>query len=91
VGGKIFDVANDMTESVDDFLQKLAEVSRTGGGYEYIKPTNCEFLLLSSYVPWLIGHLQCMRKHSRPRLWFARTLLVHYLVGSQGRQDSSMD
>jgi hypothetical protein len=46
VGGKIFDVANDMTESVDDFLQKLAEVSGTGGGYEYIKATNCEFLLM---------------------------------------------
>lgn len=40
VGGKIFDAANDMTESADDFLQKLVEVSGTASGYEYIKPTN---------------------------------------------------
>ena len=43
VGGKIFDAANDMTESADDFLQKLVEVSGAGGGYEYMKPTNGEF------------------------------------------------
>jgi hypothetical protein len=43
VGGKIFDAANDITESADDFLEKLVEVSGASGGYEYIKPTNCEF------------------------------------------------
>jgi nucleoside-diphosphate-sugar epimerase len=47
-GGRIFDAANDMTESADDFLQKLVEVSGAKGGYEYIKPSNCEFVLLVS-------------------------------------------
>ena len=45
-GGKIFDAANDMTESVDGFLEKLMEVSGNKGGYEYIQPTNCEPLSL---------------------------------------------
>ena len=42
-GGKIFNAANDMTESVDDFLEKLVQVSRAKSGLEYIKPVNCEF------------------------------------------------
>jgi len=42
VGGNIFDAANDVTESVDAFLEKLVEVSGTRGGYEYIQPTNCK-------------------------------------------------
>lgn len=41
--GKIIDAANDMTESVNDFLQKLVEVSKANGPYEYIKPSNREF------------------------------------------------
>ncbi|KAH7925603.1 NAD(P)-binding protein [Leucogyrophana mollusca] len=40
VGGKIFDVANPQTESVDDFLQKLVEVSGVKGPYEYIEASN---------------------------------------------------
>jgi len=39
-GGKIFDAANPLTESVDDFLEKLVEVSGAKGVYEYIEPTN---------------------------------------------------
>ncbi|KAH9936188.1 NAD(P)-binding protein [Fomitopsis serialis] len=39
VGGLLFDAANDFTESVDDVLQKLVEVSGAQG-YEYIQPTN---------------------------------------------------
>lgn len=39
-GGRIFDAVNDMTESADDFLGKLVEVSGTKQGYEYMKPTN---------------------------------------------------
>jgi len=40
VGGKIFDAANDYTESVDDFLEKLVKVSGAKGPYEYITPSN---------------------------------------------------
>ncbi|KZT73880.1 NAD(P)-binding protein [Daedalea quercina L-15889] len=39
IGGLLFDAANDFTESVDDILQKLVEVSGASG-YEYIEPTN---------------------------------------------------
>ncbi|EPQ54392.1 NAD P-binding protein [Gloeophyllum trabeum ATCC 11539] len=38
VGGKIFDAANDFTESQDDVLNKLVEVSGAKGPYEWIKP-----------------------------------------------------
>lgn len=41
-GGRIFDAANDMTESVGDFLEKLVEVSGAQGPYEYLQPTNCK-------------------------------------------------
>ncbi|OSX59769.1 hypothetical protein POSPLADRAFT_1048245 [Postia placenta MAD-698-R-SB12] len=40
IGGKIFDAVNDFTESVDDILQKLVEVSGAKGPYEYIAPSN---------------------------------------------------
>jgi nucleoside-diphosphate-sugar epimerase len=40
VGGTIFDAANDYSESVDDFLKKLVEVSGAKG-YGYIQPSNC--------------------------------------------------
>ncbi|PCH40180.1 NAD(P)-binding protein [Wolfiporia cocos MD-104 SS10] len=40
IGGKIFDVANDMTESVDDLLQKLVEVSGAQGPYQYVQSSN---------------------------------------------------
>jgi len=56
VGGKIMDAANPLTESVDDFLEKLVEVSGAKGGYEYIKPTNAyeEALTTTSLVrPYL--------------------------------------
>ncbi|KAI0070032.1 NAD(P)-binding protein [Panus rudis PR-1116 ss-1] len=46
VGGKIFDAANDFTESVDDILGKLVEVSGAQGPYEYREPSN-------HYIPWL--------------------------------------
>jgi len=39
-GGKIFDAANSFTESVDDILQRLVEVSGAEGPYEYITPSN---------------------------------------------------
>lgn len=44
VGGKIFDAANDFTESVDDVLRKLVEVSGVSGPHEFLKPTNCNYL-----------------------------------------------
>jgi len=40
LGGLIFDGTNEVTESVDDFLQKLVEVSGAQGPYEYLKPSN---------------------------------------------------
>ncbi|KDQ51278.1 hypothetical protein JAAARDRAFT_62670 [Jaapia argillacea MUCL 33604] len=39
LGGLVFDAANDLTESADDVLAKLAEVAGVKG-YEYIKPSN---------------------------------------------------
>ncbi|EPS93644.1 NAD-binding protein [Fomitopsis schrenkii] len=39
LGGLIFDVANDFTESVDDLLQRVVEVSGASG-YEYVEPQN---------------------------------------------------
>jgi len=48
VGGNIFDGANDQTESVDDFLQKLVEVSGAKGPYEYIPPSNLYETALST-------------------------------------------
>ncbi|KZT25447.1 NAD(P)-binding protein [Neolentinus lepideus HHB14362 ss-1] len=37
IGGKIFDAANDFTESQDDFLNKLVEVSGATGPVEWLK------------------------------------------------------
>jgi nucleoside-diphosphate-sugar epimerase len=57
LGGKILDAVNDKTESVDDFLGKLVEVSGTQSGYEYIKPSNCEFSsLVCDTLPRLMGY-----------------------------------
>lgn len=43
VAGLIFVGANDFTESVDEILAKLVEVSGAEGSYEYIEPTNGEY------------------------------------------------
>ena len=40
VGGKIFDAANDFTESVDDVLKKLSELTSADKPPQYLKPTN---------------------------------------------------
>ncbi|KAJ7022578.1 hypothetical protein C8F04DRAFT_1048942 [Mycena alexandri] len=40
LGGKIFDAANPSTESVDDLLQKLVQISGAKTPYEYRKPEN---------------------------------------------------
>lgn len=40
VGGKIFDAANDVTESKDDILKRLAEITGVQGPVEYIEPSN---------------------------------------------------
>ena len=40
--GKIFDAANNTTESVDELLAKLVTVSGAKGPYEYVSPTNRE-------------------------------------------------
>jgi nucleoside-diphosphate-sugar epimerase len=46
-GGRIFDAANDTTESVDDVLATLVRVSGARGPYEYREPTNGMFFPLS--------------------------------------------
>jgi nucleoside-diphosphate-sugar epimerase len=43
VGGKIFDAANDFTESIDDILAALVKVSGAKAPYEYTQPTNSAF------------------------------------------------
>ncbi|KAH7909813.1 hypothetical protein BJ138DRAFT_1173494 [Hygrophoropsis aurantiaca] len=48
VGGQIFDAANPQTESVDDFLQKLVEVSGATGPYKYVKPLNAYEVAMAS-------------------------------------------
>ncbi|EKM52493.1 uncharacterized protein PHACADRAFT_164427 [Phanerochaete carnosa HHB-10118-sp] len=40
VGGKIFDAANDITESADDLLKKLVKVSGAQGPHEFVQPSN---------------------------------------------------
>lgn len=40
-GGRIFDAANDQTESADDVLAALVKVSGAQTPYEYRAPTNC--------------------------------------------------
>ncbi|KAF4562945.1 hypothetical protein EYR36_003378 [Pleurotus pulmonarius] len=40
LGGQIFDAANDFTESVDDLMQRLTEVSGARCPYEYVQPSN---------------------------------------------------
>ncbi|KAJ6585734.1 NAD(P)-binding protein [Mycena capillaripes] len=40
LGGKIFDAANNHTESVDDLLAQLVQVSGAKGPHEYRKPEN---------------------------------------------------
>ncbi|KAJ7133336.1 hypothetical protein C8R44DRAFT_772215 [Mycena epipterygia] len=60
IGGKIFDASNPSTESVDELLQKLVEVSGAKGPYEYTKPTNLyEDALASSALvrPYLANAL----------------------------------
>ncbi|KAJ7723809.1 hypothetical protein B0H16DRAFT_1597991 [Mycena metata] len=49
LGGKIFDAANANTESVDDLLQKLVQISGAKAPYEYRKPENCAWICL--YTP----------------------------------------
>ncbi|KAJ6517184.1 hypothetical protein C8R47DRAFT_1205423 [Mycena vitilis] len=59
VGGKIFDASNGTSESVDDLLQRLVQVSGAKG-YEYRKPENLfEEALASSGVvrPYLANAL----------------------------------
>jgi len=40
VKGCIFDAVNNTSESVDDLLEKLVEISGAKGGYSYIEPSN---------------------------------------------------
>ena len=49
--GLLFNVVNDSTESTDDFLQKLMEVSKAKGPFEYIEPGTRE----SSLTPSVCG------------------------------------
>ena len=58
-GGLIFDVANDQTESVDDFLAALVKVSGAKTPYEYRQPTSGMFfggsrLRVADYTLFLV-------------------------------------
>ena len=44
VRGQIFDAANDSTDSTDDVLARMTEVSGTKEPYEYVQPSNGEQL-----------------------------------------------
>ncbi|KDQ52201.1 hypothetical protein JAAARDRAFT_50342 [Jaapia argillacea MUCL 33604] len=48
VGGKVFDAANDFTESVDGILAKVVEVSGAKGPYQYTEPSNLYEVALQS-------------------------------------------
>jgi nucleoside-diphosphate-sugar epimerase len=79
VGGNIFDGANDQTESVDDFLQKLVEVSGAKGPYEYIPPSNRKFFFDFFFVNlsnelWIV-YETALSTTSLLRPYLARTLL----------------
>lgn len=43
LGGLAIDVSNDTTESVEDFLQRLIQVSGAKGPHGWIEPTNRMF------------------------------------------------
>ncbi|TFK94099.1 NAD(P)-binding protein, partial [Polyporus arcularius HHB13444] len=47
-GGKIFDAANDVTESTDAVLQRVVEVSGATGPFRYMEPTNLFEVALST-------------------------------------------
>ena len=49
VGGSIFDIANEFTESVEDVLATLCKVSGAKG-YKYREPTNREHFTYSAYL-----------------------------------------
>ena len=51
--GKIFDAANNTTESVDELLAKLVTVSGAKGPYEYVAPSNRECSILWYGFFWL--------------------------------------
>jgi len=81
-GGKIFDAANPLTESVDDFLEKLVEVSGAKGVYEYIKPTNGEsfpsiIFDMSGWTYFFFGvaYEEALTTTSLVRPYLARALL----------------
>ncbi|KIJ62535.1 hypothetical protein HYDPIDRAFT_176373 [Hydnomerulius pinastri MD-312] len=48
VRGNIFDATNSQTDSVDDFLTKLVEVSGAQGPFEYLKPNNAYEVALTT-------------------------------------------
>jgi len=50
IGGLVFDVSNDMTESSDGLLQRMVEVSGVQTPYEYTEPKDCEFNLSILYT-----------------------------------------
>ncbi|KAF9492754.1 hypothetical protein BDN71DRAFT_1489922 [Pleurotus eryngii] len=53
LGGQIFDAANDFTESVDDHMQRLTEISDAQSPYEYIQSSTHEqnfFLITQGLV-----------------------------------------
>ncbi|THU82917.1 NAD(P)-binding protein [Dendrothele bispora CBS 962.96] len=50
IGGLIFDVSNDVTESLDYFLQRMVDIAGVQGPYEYTEPQNVFELAISTEV-----------------------------------------
>ncbi len=90
MGGVIFDAVNEYSESADDVLAKLVEVSGAKGPYEYTKPVNCAFFFSLFILHYSDDFFQCMRLHLAPPPSSALTLLAPFWAGSIGRQDSWM-
>ncbi|THU95238.1 NAD(P)-binding protein [Dendrothele bispora CBS 962.96] len=51
IGGLSFDVSNDITESLDCFLQRMVEIAGVQGPYEYTEPQNLfEFAVSTEHL-----------------------------------------
>lgn len=90
VGGLLFDAANDFTESVDDVLQKLVEVSGAQG-YEYIRPTNRTLTGLFTGLQLTIYQTYPVFEKAITTTLLLRPYLARSLLGWQPRKAGLVD